>query len=122
MSREVARWGPLLARVLKHQKKLHGGRNVPISVPMGLALVEHESGGNKDIVNPSTGDAFGLTQFLHSTAASYGVHEHDARSQLRGMVRYLYDLRSNGMSLQEALDHHYGGSAADGYYADLVGR
>lgn len=122
MSREVARWGPLLARVLKHQKKLHGGRHVPISVPMGLALVEHESGGNKDIVNPSTGDAFGLTQFLHSTAASYGVKEHDARSQLRGMVRYLYDLRKGGMSLQEALDHHYGGAGADGYYADLKGR
>jgi hypothetical protein len=112
VSQAVARWAHLARKVIKHQ---HG----QISPAMLLALVEHESGGNKDIVN-STSGAFGLTQFLPSTATSYGVKRGDARSQLRGAVKYLNAL-NYAKDPVDALDHHYGGAGADGYHAALVG-
>lgn len=116
----VAHWGPLVAKVLAHQRKLHPGRKSPVSVPQALGLIEHESQGDEGAVNPSSG-AFELTQFLPSTARTYGVKKGDARSAIRGMVRYLYDLHGD-QDLRDALDHHYGGAGADGYLNSINQR
>jgi hypothetical protein len=61
---------------------------IPAAVLLGLTRVE--SGGNLHAV--SSAGAFGLTQFIRSTAASYGVKPNDPRSQFEGAARYLHDL------------------------------
>jgi hypothetical protein len=61
---------------------------IPTAVLLGLTRVE--SGGNIHAV--SSAGAFGLTQFIPSTAAHYGVRDGDAASQFDGAARYLRDL------------------------------
>lgn len=62
--------------------------DIPPAVLLGLTEVE--SGGNINAV--SSAGAFGLTQFIPSTARSYGVRRGDARSMFEGAARYLRDL------------------------------
>jgi TP901 family phage tail tape measure protein len=56
-------------------------------------LVQKESGGNPNAVNPSSG-AFGLGQFLGATARQYskfGALSHDPVAQIRAMAQYISD-------------------------------
>lgn len=58
-----------------------------------MELVQRESGGNPEAVNPSSG-AFGLGQFLGSTAEAYapfGALSHDPAEQIQAMARYIAD-------------------------------
>lgn len=58
-----------------------------------MQLVMNESGGNPEAVNPSSG-AFGLGQFLGSTArqyAPYGALSHDPTRQIAAMAQYVKD-------------------------------
>lgn len=110
MADPVRQWDPQIARAHKQYP----------DVPewMMRALIFHESNGQLNAVNP-TSAAFGLTQFLPSTARSYGVKPGDAQSQVTGMAHYLHALNV-GKDPVNALDHHYGGPAAGGYYASLL--
>ena len=53
---------------------------------------------NFDINAVSASKAFGLTQFIPSTAQQYGVRKGDAKSQIEGQAKYMKDLlnRYNG--------------------------
>lgn len=53
--------------------------------------VAQESGFNINAKNPSSG-AFGLTQFIPSTAKAYGAKEGDAKSQINAQARYMKKL------------------------------
>lgn len=60
-------------------------------------LIMQESGGNPNAVNPSSG-AFGLGQFLGSTAqayAKYGALSHDPAKQIVAMAHYIADRYGN---------------------------
>ena len=54
------------------------------------AQIAQESNFNINIKSPA--QAFGLTQFIPSTAAKYGVREGDARSQIEGQAKFMGDL------------------------------
>lgn len=63
------------------------------SVDDWMTLVMKESGGNPAAVNPSSG-AFGLGQFLGSTAqayAKYGALSNSGADQIRAMAKYIAD-------------------------------
>lgn len=77
----VLRWAALARQA---------GEQYEIPPALLLGLIKIESGGNIDAVSPA--QAFGLTQFIPSTAASYDVRRGDARSQIFGAARYLTDL------------------------------
>jgi soluble lytic murein transglycosylase-like protein len=62
--------------------------HIPVAVLLGLVHVE--SSGNINAV--SSAGAFGLTQFVPHTAATYGVKPGDSASQLDGGAHYLHDL------------------------------
>jgi soluble lytic murein transglycosylase-like protein len=62
--------------------------HIPVAVLLGLVHVE--SSGNINAV--SSAGAFGLTQFVPRTAATYGVKPGDSASQLDGGAHYLHDL------------------------------
>lgn len=47
---------------------------------------------NFDINAKSSANAFGLTQFIPSTAQKYGVRKDDARSQIEGQAKFMKDL------------------------------
>lgn len=47
---------------------------------------------NFDIKAKSSANAFGLTQFIPSTAQKYGVRKDDARSQIEGQAKFMKDL------------------------------
>lgn len=47
---------------------------------------------NFDINAKSSANAFGLTQFIPSTAQKYGVRKNDARSQIEGQAKFMKDL------------------------------
>lgn len=53
--------------------------------------IAQESGFNLNAKNPTSG-AFGLTQFIPSTAKTYGAKEGDAKSQINAQARYMKDL------------------------------
>lgn len=53
--------------------------------------VAQESGFNINAKNPTSG-AFGLTQFIPSTAKAYGAKEGDAKSQINAQARYMKKL------------------------------
>lgn len=53
--------------------------------------IAQESGFNLNAKNQSSG-AFGLTQFIPSTAKTYGAKEGDAKSQINAQARYMKDL------------------------------
>lgn len=75
------------------------------SVGDWMNLVMRESGGNPGAVNPSSG-AFGLGQFLGSTAqayARYGALSSSGVDQIRAMAKYVADRYGNPTA---ALDFH----------------
>jgi membrane-bound lytic murein transglycosylase B len=77
----VLQWA-YLARSAGHEFE------IPPEVLLGLITVE--SSGRLDAV--SDAGAFGLTQFIPSTAQAYDVKPNDPRSQIFGAARYLRDL------------------------------
>lgn len=84
---------------------------IPGSVILGL--IEQESGGDPNAV--SSAGAFGLTQFIPSTARRYGVQRGSSpraiRSQVEGAARYLRDLGFN-RNPRNALGRYYGSTSA----------
>jgi hypothetical protein len=92
---------------------------IPTAVLLGLTRVE--SGGNIHAL--SSAGAFGLTQFIPSTAAHYGVKANDARSQFEGAARYLHDL-GFGKDPVHALNAYNGaqtiGGKANPYAANVI--
>lgn len=60
-----------------------------------LWIIEHESSGNPNSVNSSSG-AFGLGQFLPSNKAEYpGAFSHNPNTQIREMGRYIANRYGN---------------------------
>jgi len=91
---------------------------IPESVIKGLIQVE--SGGDITAVSPA--HAFGLTQFIPSTARQYGVRPNDATSQIMGAAHYLSDLgfaRDPHLALS-SYNAGPGNPGAAGNYADKV--
>jgi hypothetical protein len=82
-SKEVRQWAALC---------VEAGKSVTPNIPpeILLGLIEVESSGNINAI--SSARAFGLTQFIPATAATYGVKPGDARSQIYGAAHYLHDL------------------------------
>lgn len=68
------------------------GKSVSPNIPpeILLGLIQVESDGVEGRI--SSAGAFGLTQFIPSTAAAYGVKPGDPRSQIYGAAHYLHDL------------------------------
>lgn len=79
----VQQWGALAVQAGKSVTP-----NIPPNVLLGLIHIE--SRGNINAI--SSAQAFGLTQFIRSTADKYGVKPGDARSQVYGAAHYLHDL------------------------------
>lgn len=88
--------------------------DVPVSVLM--AQDKQESGFNP--LAESSAGAFGTSQFIPSTASSYGVQRGASpraiQSQLSGQAHYLHDLGFS-QSPQAALSSYSGGYAASAY-------
>lgn len=104
----VSRWSPL---VKKSAKRWH----LPPSLL--LAQIDQESGGNPSSVSPA--GAFGLTQFIPSTAASYGVKpgtgRREVESQIEGQARYMSNLvREYKGNYHDALEAYNAGRAGTG--------
>jgi soluble lytic murein transglycosylase-like protein len=97
--------------VLKAHRKYP---DIPVSVLM--AQIRQESGFQP--VNESSAGAEGLSQFIPSTAASYGVKygagRREQQSQVTGQAHYLHDLGFAG-DPQSALSSYSGGYAASDY-------
>lgn len=96
-------------------KKAH--RKYPdVPAPVLMAQIKQESGFNPAAV--SSADAQGLSQFIPSTAASYGVKygtgKREQQSQVTGQAHYLHDL-GFAKDPQGALSSYSGGYAASDY-------
>jgi hypothetical protein len=128
--RAVRRSGPNLAglspaehEVAKLAKEAHRRYPaVPVSVLMGDT--KQESGFNAAAV--SSAGAQGLTQFIPSTAASYGVKfgtgKAEKRSQVLGQAHLLSDNLKQSGSITEALNDYLGlhGQSAPSEYSAAV--
>jgi hypothetical protein len=86
-------------------------RETGVSAALLLGLTRVESGGNIHAV--SSAGAFGLTQFIPSTARAYGVKPGDARSQMLGAARYLKTL-GVGQDPAHALNAYNGAQTIGG--------
>lgn len=87
---EIRRLLPVAwATLARHEAALAGGAAAgQVSLPLLLALVVVESGGNADAVSPK--GAMGLGQLMPDTAARFGVETpFDPAANLRGAGRYL---------------------------------
>lgn len=100
-----------VAPIVRKASKRYG---IPPSVLM--SQISQESGFDPSAV--SSAGAFGLSQFIPSTAASYGVQRGTSRkaqrSQVFGQAHYLSDLGFN-QNPQQALSSYSGGYAASRY-------
>jgi hypothetical protein len=104
----VTRWTPL---VEKSAAKWH------VPTALLLAQIDQESGGKLGEV--SSAGAGGLTQFIPSTAAQYGVKygngKAEVESQLEGQARLMSNLlRSYGGNASKALEAYNAGKAGTG--------
>ena len=109
----VEKYGPMLEK----SSKKYG---IPESVLAGD--IEQESGGIP--VNPSSAGAEGLTQFIPSTAAQYGVKygssKADEESQIEGQAHYLHNLGGT-KDIKSALEGYLGEHGPQGEaYANSV--
>ena len=80
---------------------------------------------NFDINAVSASKAFGLTQFIPSTAQRYGVREGDAKSQIEGQARFMKDLlnRYNGDWAKALAAYNTGASNVDKHWgSDGTGK
>jgi hypothetical protein len=97
-------------------------RETGVSAALLLGLTRVESGGNIHAI--SSAGAFGLTQFIPSTARAYGVKPGDARSQMLGAARYLKALGVD-KNPAHALNAYNGaqtiGGKANPYAANVLG-
>lgn len=113
---------PEQRRIAKLDIKAHKKYpNVPVSVLM--ADTEQES--NFDPAAESSAGAFGATQFIPSTAASYGVQrgtdQKAVRSQVFGQAHLLSDSTKQYGSNKEALGHYYGDPSAS-YSSEVLAK
>lgn len=104
----VTRWTPLV-------EKAAARWHVPASLL--LAQIDQESGGKPSAV--SSAGAFGLSQFIPSTAAAYGVKQGtgkaEVESQIEGQARYMSNLlRTYGGNATKALEAYNAGKPGTG--------
>jgi hypothetical protein len=105
---------PIQKEVAQLERKAHKKYpDVPVSVMMG----DTEQESNFDPAAASSSAAVGLTQFIPSTAASYGVEEgtgrKEKRSQVFGQAKLLHDLQQEHPGgIKEALGNYYGDPSA----------
>lgn len=104
----VTRWTPLV-------EKAAARWHVPTSLL--LAQIDQESGGKPSAV--SRAGAFGLSQFMPSTAAAYGVKQGtgkaEVESQIEGQARYMSNLlRTYGGNTTKALEAYNAGKPGTG--------
>lgn len=83
---------------------------IPVSILLGQ--IQQESGGNP--LDVSSAGAFGLSQFIPSTARQYGVIPGSSakatQSQITGQALYLKNLVQQYGSITAALEAYYGGA------------
>lgn len=88
------------------------GHQFGIAPSVLAAQQRQESGFNPKAV--SSAGAFGVSQFIPSTAASYGVKPGNVKSQVKGQAKYLTDLGFQ-KDPQKALSSYSGGYSAGSY-------
>ncbi|MBS1894321.1 MAG: transglycosylase SLT domain-containing protein [Actinobacteria bacterium] len=121
-SPDLSSLSPEQKRIAKLDIKAHKKYpNVPVSVLM--ADTEQES--NFNPAAESSAGAFGATQFIPSTAASYGVKrgtdQKAVRSQVFGQAHLLSDSTKQYGSNKEALGHYYGDPTAS-YSSEVLDK
>lgn len=93
---QVLRWAPIVESASRTYK------DIPAGILLGL--IDVESSGDPDAV--SSAGAFGLTQFIQSTANKYGVSRDNPRSQIFGAAHYLTDLMNGVNPDRRKIDLH----------------